>query len=78
MQNVVTVLCPLGSSIYDCERFADIYTNQLRSCITYKLALQNPEVNCASLYEITEWVNLLMYHESMWQRLSFGITDFNL
>ena len=66
-QNVVTVLCPLV------HRFTTVkglqYTNQLRFCW---------DVNCASLSEITEWVNLLMFHESTGQRLSLGITDFNL
>jgi len=39
-----------GSSIYDCERFADvvIYMGQLRSCTNCRLTSQYREVNCAS------------------------------
>jgi len=39
-----------GSSIYDCERFADvvIYTGQLQSCTNCRLTLQNREINCTS------------------------------
>ena len=39
-----------GSSIYDCERFADVVSNtgKLLSCTDCRLTLENQEVNCAS------------------------------